>query len=250
MPSREQILAALVGGAAALALAAALIPARDWLDNTNVALVLVVAVVASAVLGGRLVGVTTALTAALAFNFIHTEPYATFRIARHEDVVTTVLLAVVGLLIGELALRLERSRGRARLCDYGLQRVHRVSELVVSGAPLSEVVDAVCDEVVGELALREIGFIGGEMPPTLPLMGHNGIIEGERSPSGVWSNGELPPEGVELPLVTSGRTVGRLVLYPTPGAAVSFGQRIVAVALADQLALAVRGNRARDTVRR
>jgi len=118
----------------------------------------------------------------------------------------------------------------------------------VNGALLSEVVDAVRDELTGELRLRDVGFVPGDLPSTHPVMGHNGIVEGERVPSGVWANGELPPQGVELPLVTAGKTVGRLVLHPTPGAGGSFGQRIVAVALADQLALALHGGGRRGTV--
>ena len=204
------------------------------------ALVLVVAVVAAAVIGGRLAGATTAVAAALSFNYLHTIPYGTFHIARHEDVVTTALLGVVGLAVGELAFRLEGSRRRIRLRDYGLQRVHGVSELVVSGAPLSEVIDAVCDELIGELRLRDVGFVRGDIPATRPVMGHNGIVEGERSPRGVWDETPFPPEGVELPVVVAGRTVGRLALCGTPGLTVSRGQRIVAVALADQLALALR----------
>ena len=119
MPTREDLVRTLIGGAAALIVAICLISARDWLDNIN------------------------------------------------------------------LALRLERSRRRARLGDYALQRVHRISELVVNGAPLSEVVHAVRDELTGELRLRDVGFVPGDLPSTHHVMGHNGIVEGQRVPSGV-----------------------------------------------------------------
>ena len=48
----------------------------------------------------------------------------------------------------------------------------------------------------------------------------------------------LPAEGVAVPVVNEGRPLGRLVLVPRPGTGTTRSQRRVAVALADQLALA------------
>ena len=46
---------------------------------------------------------------------------------------------------------------------------------------------------------------------------------------------ELPDAGVELLVMGRGRLLGRFVLDPTPGTGVSLEQRVVAVALADQV---------------
>jgi GAF domain-containing protein len=48
----------------------------------------------------------------------------------------------------------------------------------------------------------------------------------------------LPAEGVAVPVVHEGRPLGRLVLVPRPGTGTTRSQRRVAVALADQLAVA------------
>jgi GAF domain-containing protein len=48
----------------------------------------------------------------------------------------------------------------------------------------------------------------------------------------------LPAEGVAVPVVHEGRPLGRLVLVPRPGTGTTRSQRRVAVALADQVALA------------
>ena len=47
---------------------------------------------------------------------------------------------------------------------------------------------------------------------------------------------ELPADGVELPVLARGQHIGRFVLVPTPGQAVSLEERLVAVAIADQVA--------------
>jgi hypothetical protein len=48
----------------------------------------------------------------------------------------------------------------------------------------------------------------------------------------------LPSEGVAVPVVHEGRPLGRLVLVPQAGHGTTKPQRRVAVALADQLAVA------------
>jgi hypothetical protein len=47
---------------------------------------------------------------------------------------------------------------------------------------------------------------------------------------------ERPEEGVELPVLARGQHIGRFVLVPNPGVPVSLDQRMVAVAIADQVA--------------
>lgn len=46
---------------------------------------------------------------------------------------------------------------------------------------------------------------------------------------------ELPPGGAELQVLSRGQPVGRFVLLPAPGGTLSLEQRVVAVALADQV---------------
>ncbi|MCU1378613.1 MAG: Osmosensitive channel histidine kinaselike protein [Acidimicrobiales bacterium] len=50
---------------------------------------------------------------------------------------------------------------------------------------------------------------------------------------------ELPAAGVELPVLSRGQEVGRFVLEPTPEFGASLEQRVVAVALADQVGAAL-----------
>jgi hypothetical protein len=78
----------------------------------------------------------------------------------------------------------------------------------------------------------------------LPRLERNGTLSGPLPGTKVahrrFARGgfELPEEGVELPVLTRGNQVGRFVLEPT-GAGTSLEQRVVAVALSDQVGSAL-----------
>ena len=110
----SQLLWVAIGGAAPIAVAAALVSLRDHMLNANVALVLVLVVVLAAVGGGRSAGAVAAVSAALSFNFFHTVPYLTLEIDSADDVETTLLLLAVGLAVGQLASYPSPSGARRR----------------------------------------------------------------------------------------------------------------------------------------
>ena len=93
-----------------LAMATVLLPWRSSLANTNVALLLVVVIVAVAANGHRLAGILTAVSAAVWFDFFWTQPYERLTITRSADITTTVLLLAVGTAVSELAVRGRRAR--------------------------------------------------------------------------------------------------------------------------------------------
>ena len=74
-----------------------------------------------------------AVSAALAFDFFHTAPYLTLQISSDDDVETTVLLLVVGLVVGHLAsVRQRRAAPRASTAEE-IQRIHRVAAMADGG---------------------------------------------------------------------------------------------------------------------
>src|ERR1700740_708124 len=96
--------------AAPLAVAAILLPWRSSWSNTNVALLLVVVVVAVSAIGNRVAGALAALGAAVWFDFFFTVPYERFSISRSADVTTFILLLVVGVAVSQLAARARHLR--------------------------------------------------------------------------------------------------------------------------------------------
>jgi hypothetical protein len=222
------------GGLAAILISVVLVPFRDHIDNANLALILVFVVVCAAIVGGRAAGAVAAITATLAFDFFLTKPFTSMRIDSADDIETALILLAVGLVVGEVASRGRRARrDRERAAD-AIARVHRVAERIANGAPLPETVRDVRAELAALLLLDDCWL---ELPPfqwPLPRLERAGTLEGEEQR---WFAGGLvmPEYGVQLAVVEGGREVARFVLIGNPNVSVTIDERVVAVALADQL---------------
>lgn len=223
-----------LGGIAAILTGAGLVAVRDTISSADVALVLVMVVVIAAAGGGRESGAVTACVAALSFDFFHTQPYNQLRIASRDDIVTTVLLLLVGLIVGQVAARGRKASTSAAARSGEIRRIYRVAELAAGGDDPSDVIMGAQAELAALLDLRRCRFEAAPFSPALERL--------ERSGNTAWhqyrhrdSGFELPVDGVELPVVGRGNTLGRFVLEPNAGTGVSLEQRVVAVAIADQV---------------
>jgi uncharacterized protein DUF4118 len=227
-----------VGGIAPIVVAALLVGVRGHIQNANVALILVVVVVAAAAIGGRVAGATSAVISAVSFDFFHTQPYLQLRIDTADDVETTVLLLVVGLLVGHLAAGAMRARASAAESSVEIRRIHRVAERAARGEEAAQVLQAAQDELIQLMTLRSCKFEAQPILSVLPRLDRGGQIDTK-----VWrfrdGGFELPAEGVELPVYGRGQQLGRFVLEPTTGVGVTLEQRVVAVAIADQVGAAL-----------
>jgi hypothetical protein len=110
------------------------------------------------------------------------------------------------------------------------------------GDPVASVIERIEQELVALLSLRGCRL---ERPPFtghLPRLERGGAVD---TPARRFVRGEfaLPEEGVEITVLARGREVARLVLEPDPGVGVSLDERVVAVALADQLGAALASDR-------
>ncbi len=105
--------AVLAGLLAPLMVSAILLPWRASWSNTNVALLLVVVVVAVASIGNRFAGALAAVSAAAWFDFFFTRPYERFTIHGSADITTAILLLAVAPapLVAIAAVALARSPG-------------------------------------------------------------------------------------------------------------------------------------------
>src|SRR6202030_3261111 len=91
-------------GMSAVALGVSLL-LRQSLAVSNVTLVLLVAVLASAVTYGLWPSLFAGLICALAYNFFFLPPLYTFTIADPENIVTLMVFALVAVIAGNLAAR-------------------------------------------------------------------------------------------------------------------------------------------------
>ncbi|MEI8336929.1 MAG: ATP-binding protein [Actinomycetes bacterium] len=96
------------GGCAITLGTVAFLPMRSQLTSAPVALVLVVAVVGAAVLGGTLPSLVTAAVAAFILNLLFLKPFGTLKIATAEEVITFLSFVVVALIVGQLVVRLTK----------------------------------------------------------------------------------------------------------------------------------------------
>jgi K+-sensing histidine kinase KdpD len=236
-PDREGVAWACAAGIAIITVAGLLVAVRDTIDNTNVALILVVFVVAAAVLGGRLAGVTAAVVAGVSFNFFHTQPYLTLRIKEGEDIVTVVLLVVVGLAVGELALLSRRSRSEAVLQAEGAHRIERALALLAADADVDETWAVVQAGLVDELGVKASHFVPEPASADTALLTRSGRVVPTLSS---WAGRAFQlPEELAIPVVAGRGVLGHIAVEATPGRGVTLDERRVAVALADVLAVAL-----------
>ena len=236
---RDNVVAGLVFAALGpIAVAAAAVPLRSTVDNTNIALTLVLVVLAAALTGGRAAGAVAALSTVLAFDFFHTRPYLSLTIDSTTDMITTVLLLPIGLLVGSVAARARRSRREAEASRDQMHRVHRIAELTARGEAAAVVLEQTQYELVELLGLGGAAFEALPYDRDLPVIERSGAVHVDRHRYTL-EGFELPAAGASLPVLTRGRPVGRFVLTPTPGVGVSLERRIVAVALADQAGAAL-----------
>ncbi len=221
-----------------LLVAGLLVPFRDDLASANVVLVYVLVVVCGAAVGTRWSGALTAVVAAMSYDFFFTRPYQSLKIDNANDLETTLLLLALGLIVAELVAFTRRHRAHAASRGDEIQMLRRTAEMVASGTTSDRVLDTVRDELVELLSLVECRYEAAPFTSTLPRIERTGAIEGAHRR---WIAGEftLPGLGAEIPVAARGQTFGRFVLIPDVSVGVSIEERIVAVALVDQLGAAL-----------
>ncbi len=236
--SSRTLFGVAAGGLGSVFLAAGLVGIRGEIANVNIALALMLVVLGAAAVGGRTAGAMSGVAAATSFDFFHTVPYGSLKIAGANDLVTTLLLVLGGVLMGNAVERSSWFKTRMKDDQRQLHRLHRVAMMAASGVEdEQDLVLSVTAELIDTLHLQHCWF---ESPPFLTGLPHlesDGTISGA---SLLHTRGgcELPTGGVDLRVTGGRRTVGRFVLDPAPDTTVSSERLIVAVALAQELGLA------------
>ncbi|MCX4671171.1 PAS domain-containing sensor histidine kinase [Streptomyces sp. NBC_01381] len=237
-PLRDTV-AVAAGALAPFAAALVLMPFRTSVTHTNLALLLVVVVVAVSALGNRWAGALAALSAVAWFDFFHTEPYQSFHIQDRADVETAVLLLVVGVIVSQLAAR-GRTLERVAVTDASyLERLHGTTRLVRFSTSSDDIVRRVRQELTEVLELRACRFEGGQLTGRPPRLEPDGSV---KVAGWIWDlEWQGWPDGeIELRAIAYGRYQGRFMMTPAPGSVPPpLEARLVAVDLASQAAAAL-----------
>jgi K+-sensing histidine kinase KdpD len=225
-----------LGSLGAIVVAGALVGVRDQLGPTNAALILLLFVLLAAIIGGRRAGAVVAVVAGISFDFFHTKPYGSFTISDGQEIITMVLLMAVGMAIGEIAIRADRIRDTTYRRDTGVRRIHTIASIAAAGHSSEEVIAAVCRELTAVLRLDRCWFEPAPYEGELPAIQPSGSIDTNEyhyTPTGF----ELPAGGAELVVRSGDDVIGRFVLMPRVGVGTALDDRLVAVALADQVSV-------------
>jgi K+-sensing histidine kinase KdpD len=226
---------------APLVAALVLVPFRDHLARTNSALLLVVVVVGVAALGNRLAGCLAAVSAGLWFDLFLTRPYQSLKIDDRDDLETTLLLVVVGVLVSELAVWGHRQQlGFSRSQGY-LDGIAQALEAVAPDASPAVVVERVRCQLLQILDLVGCRYDPGPSPETVhPRLRPDGEVEVDEASCDIAHFGLPTNTDIELPVGLLGDGVGRFWLKAGPRSRPGLPERLVAVALAERAASALR----------
>ena len=225
--------AALIGGPIlALVIGAATASIDDLVGTANVGIMLAI-IVTLAALVSRAAGLTTAITAALTFNFFHTRPYHSLRISQSRDVAIVVLLAVLGLVVSDISAWRRRREVKTARRDRAHEGPETARALLAETNPVSLVWPSVVGTIMDQLALAECRLETS--------VGRDRLLisrAGSRSADG--DDGfVLPAQGAAVPVVADGTTLGYLVLTPRRDLGALWVERRVVIALADHVAIAL-----------
>ncbi len=242
IPSPIRTVSAVAAAVVApVALTVAILPFRSQVSTATVALCLAVLVSLLAAVGTRVTAVIAAVSAALCFDIAFTEPFGSLTISHPQDIETTVLLLMGGLIVGQLSARNRWHRGLAVQTSYDLSRIHAVAEMVATGARTDQVVLAVGYELQSLLGLRRCRFEAPIPDGTGPVIQLNGDI---RWGPNLWdfeSQG-LPEKPITLIVEHQQHRLGCYVLTADSGTRVTRDQVLAALTLADQAGAALYGD--------
>ena len=218
--SRVRVLVtALAAPAIALGLGLVIQPEREL----GALSLFLLAVVAAAVVAGRVAGIAASVLGFLALNYFFTQPLHTFHVADRDDVVALVTFLVVALAVGWVVARAVEERARATRREREARLLNYIAMKALSGEPLERVLGDLATALVDALRLSgcEIDASAGDRA----LAVRRGGLDGGA------------PERV--PIVRGETTFGEVIAIPTAGAQVQADDRRLLEAAARQIAVAL-----------
>lgn len=234
---RNRTVVLLASGVLPMVIAAALVPLRQAVENTNAALVLVLVVVAAASTGIRPAGIIAALSSTLSFDFFLTAPFNRLTITDRADVETAVLLILVGVGVTEVALWGRRQQARASSeRGYLAGVLQTIGSVAAREAEPAELTERVANQLIEVLGLDACRFESDVSSAQYARLDRDGSVSRGGQRVNVDRFGLPTDTEIEL-IVRHGETVhGRyLLIASTRIQRPTLEQRQVAIALADQV---------------
>jgi K+-sensing histidine kinase KdpD len=225
---------------------------RESVLNTNVALGLVLLIVAAAATGIRAAGLGATLSSAAWFDFFLTPPFSEFAIRSRGDIETAALLVLVGIAVTEISLWGRRQQARASREAGYLNGVVSTAAAVGAGfSSTTSLIEHVEGQIVEVLGIDGCRFSLRLDEPVLATLENDASVVYNGRPLDVARRG-LPTDTAIALAVESGGTVrGQFILTAASVVVRPTGEQLrVAIALANQVgaALAVSDTEGRPPV--
>lgn len=232
------LVAVAIATMAPIALGAALIPLREQLSQ-SISLLMVLPVLLIALLGGRRLGTIAALSAAITFDVLHTQPYFRPTIDDPDDIVETVVLLAIGITAGYLAESAQTAFVAARVRRRELAAMTNFLEHI--GTPITgeELVEHASTSILSLLEARECLWRPDYKGTASPVLRPDGTLNSLRV--GDWDQGGgALPGTIEIPVGHPPAEFGRFIVQTDRRADVSLEERRAASTIATTLARCIR----------
>lgn len=213
---------------APILVASALIPLRNMIAAPTAALVMVLPVVGVALIVPRTASLIAAITAALAFDVLLTEPYYSITIDAADDVEAAIVLGLIGVIVATIVFRELDTRSRSESRGREITALEQTVRALSAPDP-DHLVEVVTGQLTNLLDLRTCDWSPGFHGRVGKLLARDGSIEDWKEPG--------LPDLVEVPVIHRGNEFGRLLLRDPTDRPVSNEERSTVLALADLLAL-------------
>jgi len=225
-----------------LGVAAGFVPLRASFTNAGAALVFVALIEGLAISGRRAGGYLSTASSALWFDFFLTPPYERLTMTQRDDIETTVALLVIGAVVTELAARSRRHRERAGIEGAHVTALAATASAVAGTATLEDTLSGVSRALRELLHLTSCEFeVDASGPPYAQILADGRVLHIGMS----WPAHEIgiPGPRAQIDCAWRGEVLGRFLLTPARGRAVSLEDRVTAVALVNQVAALVHQQR-------
>jgi Domain of unknown function (DUF4118) len=196
----------------------------------NAALVLAFVCVAAALVS-PIAGFVTSAAAALALNYFHTTPVHSLRMTDGDEIVTVILLVLLGSSVSIATTMRVRSKIAFYRTDESLNATRELQELLSHGGTLPTVWHTAVQSVCAQGGSIDVSLLA-TAPSEVPVIGR-------RLPSGTGADGDavvIPETGAAL-VLPNGR--GALLLRPQAGLGAITAARPMLLQFGDQLAAAL-----------
>ncbi|PWC40191.1 sensor histidine kinase KdpD [Azospirillum sp. TSO22-1] len=225
---------------------------RLVLDLSNIALVFLTAVLASAVTGGLGPSLYASLASVLAFNFFFLPPLHTFTIADPENIVALFFFAVVAVIASNLAARVRAQAVTARQRAKTTEDLYLFSRKLAGVVTMDDLLWATAYQIAAMLKVRVVLLLPeGETVAVRAGYPPEDVIEDADLAAAKWAWENNRPAGAGadtlpgakwlfLPMRTGRGAVGVVGIDTgKPGTLLTPDQRRLLDALIDQAALAI-----------